>query len=558
MAKVSRMASKQSSFEEIFSARALLTLFFSFVVFHLGGIGRHGFWIDETITGGLTFLSSSEIIIDRLGAGHFPTYFLFMKYWGALFGISETSLRVPSLICMSLAFAGLWLLLKRFFSIRPGVALLVLLLFFFHPTVLRLAQEARMYGPLLCLTIYSTYYFLIFIERREYRPLILCALFLVVAICIHIQAFLLLFSQMVFLLLRHRRLFPRYLSVVCPPVIVFLVLWYEGSSLYTSGTGSYEMMFIPSAAGVVLRTPGPVAAGETDSFIFSLLPALEINPIRMKANLLFWLFLASALYDFSRCRREEGTDGERAAHSTRYRTAFLYLVCLLVVFYGIMVFIGCVGLEQIEAVRYYVTVLPALLIIVAAGAVSLGDFLQKSWSASLGVEARLRTDFHWTGQTGPVSFMISRVLAGCLITVFIYIFLYSLNHEMNWLGPGYGEAILQLKEVHRDNEPVITCCQAKMRYGFEYYGAAHIDNRLRIMRPESEEHRLITRKMRRITGDSDRVWILLYRNINPYRKRTLRAFAEANPDYRLFYNKRYPVTQLLGFEKIREEGEGCR
>ncbi|MDP8216464.1 MAG: glycosyltransferase family 39 protein [Candidatus Kaelpia imicola] len=139
----------------------------------------HFLWIDEGTSWYIAkFLSLNNIWADRIYAGHFPFYFLFLKFWIMVFGDSEFSLRLPSLIpsifSLIVFFNISKLLLKA--NIARHWSLFI---FSFSVYGLTLAQEVRMYSAALlffCLWIF----FLIKIikDYPRYSILYSCSLFL--------------------------------------------------------------------------------------------------------------------------------------------------------------------------------------------------------------------------------------------------------------------------------------------------------------------------------------------------------------------------------------------
>ncbi|MBN9433914.1 MAG: glycosyltransferase family 39 protein [Bosea sp.] len=109
-------------------------------------LGRQSLWYDEVLTANVVATGWSDLIADRLGRGHFPTYFMLLKSLG-LGGASEAMLRLPSALFMSLAAAVMTVL-----ALRLGgriAALATLLLFAFMPALVYYGQEARPYAMLL-------------------------------------------------------------------------------------------------------------------------------------------------------------------------------------------------------------------------------------------------------------------------------------------------------------------------------------------------------------------------------------------------------------------------
>jgi len=55
--------------------------------------------------------------------------------------------------------------------------------------------------------------------------------------------------------------------------------------------------------------------------------------------------------------------------------------------------------------------------------------------------------------------------------------------------------------------------------------------------------------MRRATRDSNRVWLLFYRDKYKIRQPIISAFEEINPEHKMFFSQKFPAAQLMGYEK---------
>jgi len=126
-------------------------------------LGRQSLWYDEILTANVVASGWSDLVADRLARGHFPTYFLFLKALG-LGGASETMLRLPSALFMSLAAAIMTVL-----ALRLGgriAALSTLILFAFVPALVYYGQEARPYAMLLFFLAIATTALVSIIQQR--------------------------------------------------------------------------------------------------------------------------------------------------------------------------------------------------------------------------------------------------------------------------------------------------------------------------------------------------------------------------------------------------------
>ncbi|MCE5231531.1 glycosyltransferase family 39 protein [bacterium] len=119
----------------------LIALTAALRLFHLE---YRSFWTDEFRTLYSIRLPLGELIGERLSYGHFPTYFILLKYWAAVFGEAEWALRLPSLICVVFAAIYVFLIARKAWSL-PAAAWGTLF-FALNGRGIWAAQEARPYG----------------------------------------------------------------------------------------------------------------------------------------------------------------------------------------------------------------------------------------------------------------------------------------------------------------------------------------------------------------------------------------------------------------------------
>lgn len=119
---------------------ALVTL-----VFGLVGLTGTGLWADELATWGITTVSWAELWrqLDGTDATIGP-YYVLIRLWTAVFGDSDLSLRLPSLLAMAATAAVVGLIGIRLGS--PRIGLLAGLTFAILPITTRFGQEARPYA----------------------------------------------------------------------------------------------------------------------------------------------------------------------------------------------------------------------------------------------------------------------------------------------------------------------------------------------------------------------------------------------------------------------------
>lgn len=105
-----------------------------------------GLWTDEFHTLQPILMPVGDLIRERLGAGHLPTYFLLMKGWVALAGISDWTLRFPSVVFGALLIPAAASLGRQFLSWRD--VRLLMLVACVNGMAVWSSQEARMYSML--------------------------------------------------------------------------------------------------------------------------------------------------------------------------------------------------------------------------------------------------------------------------------------------------------------------------------------------------------------------------------------------------------------------------
>ena len=111
-------------------------------------------WFDEAYSITLAKKSVEELIHLTAIDVHPPVYYLFLHFWGGIFGFNELSLRVSSLIMMATAIILMAELLKKLFSKRFAVFATFLLCL--SPMLIRYGFEIRMYAMATMLAVLAT------------------------------------------------------------------------------------------------------------------------------------------------------------------------------------------------------------------------------------------------------------------------------------------------------------------------------------------------------------------------------------------------------------------
>lgn len=111
-------------------------------------------WFDEAYSITLAKRPIGELVHLTAIDVHPPVYYLFLHFWGGLFGFGELSLRLSSVMPMFFAIILMAILLKRLFN-KPfaGFATLLLCL---SPMLIRYGFEIRMYAMATMLAVLAT------------------------------------------------------------------------------------------------------------------------------------------------------------------------------------------------------------------------------------------------------------------------------------------------------------------------------------------------------------------------------------------------------------------
>lgn len=144
---------------------ALVALLAMLICAALGG--RRGFWLDEYYTLHAARLSFQEMVIDRLGAGHSPVYFLYARL-GFLAGQGEAALRLSSALALGATILLLTGLAGAMGLRRRLPALWAISLF--HPYWITAGTEFRYMMPVIALTAAAAWAAFDYARAWRWRP----------------------------------------------------------------------------------------------------------------------------------------------------------------------------------------------------------------------------------------------------------------------------------------------------------------------------------------------------------------------------------------------------
>ncbi|TSJ45520.1 glycosyltransferase family 39 protein [Fluviicola chungangensis] len=238
-----------------------------------------------------------------------PLHFLLLHYWIKYFGISEISVRIPSLIFSSFTVLFVYRIGLRFFNLR--VAVIASIIFTFSTYQVIFAHEARAYALMGFLTAVSMFHYLEIIhsKNRNFRNFFWFFLANTLLIYTHFFGFFILFIQFFFILFQPRLLKDYYKFLLLFSGVMLVTyspyMWLILSRFSSAAGGTwvsppsgiselYEMLRAFSNAPVTaVFTIMTMVAG----FVLLILKRRK-NPARMATRLIFCWFYLPFLFMF--------------------------------------------------------------------------------------------------------------------------------------------------------------------------------------------------------------------------------------------------------------------
>ncbi|HEX4224683.1 MAG TPA: glycosyltransferase family 39 protein [Pseudonocardiaceae bacterium] len=226
-------------------------------------LGTPSYWRDETATLDAETRSIPALshMLTDVDAVH-GAYYLLMWPIVHTFGTSEIVLRLPSLLAMTVAAAGVAALGRRLHSPRAG--LFAGLTFAVLPQVSRYGQEARCYALVLACAVLASYLLVRATDEPSRGRLTGYACAIAALGLLNLFGLLLLVGHTIFLLARHRTLLRHWLAaatLACLPVLPVIVMaWQQRNQLAwltepdATAPGNLAAWLAGSSAAVVILT----------------------------------------------------------------------------------------------------------------------------------------------------------------------------------------------------------------------------------------------------------------------------------------------------------------
>lgn len=203
-------------------ALSFLLIFVAHLLFKSMYLDHSGFWYDETF--GLYFSQQDWGLIKHTSEWDLnpPLYYYFLWIWRNLFGISEYAIRFSSVLFSSLAAASLFVFAMKFFN--RTTALVALILFTASNEIYFYSHEARCYSIILFLAIWSSYFFLDLLNRRNMLSIILLGLINFLLIYTHyLTGLILLFQLVLLVIINQKQIYKRMIWAF--GITIILAFW---------------------------------------------------------------------------------------------------------------------------------------------------------------------------------------------------------------------------------------------------------------------------------------------------------------------------------------------
>lgn len=180
-------------------AVAVVVLAFILRLFRIDYLGLSG---DEPSTVSFSQLSIQDLLKASGNTGYPPFHYLLMHYWMEIFGKSEVSIRVPSLVAGTLLVALMIFMGTRMFN--EGVGILAGILAAGSPMLLHFSQEARAYSILGLVSMLSTWCLWYAVHNKNWLAWAAYSLSVAALLYIHYAIVFLLAAQGFFCLVQAR------------------------------------------------------------------------------------------------------------------------------------------------------------------------------------------------------------------------------------------------------------------------------------------------------------------------------------------------------------------
>lgn len=307
-------------------------------------------WGDElyTMINTTTDKSFFEIFQNLKIDVHPPLYYYIVHVFNFILGNTLFSARFVSFIFGVLGFYGIYLLGKELFNKKVAtIAVALLVVNYFH---IYHSQEARMYGMLFVTTAFSFYFLIKFIKNPTLKSALWHSVF----------ASLMIYTQFFALF----TLFAEYL------ILLFFII----KPVQTTQKKFFSYTLISGVLTAIMYIPSWIiffSMSKRDSFWIAR-PEVDVYTVMFKEFFgfaeipLIIAFLAVILFFIKLFQRSERANLQIDPKEEKQTFAFFILFVWIIITLIIPLVLSFINLPMIVS-RYFINILPALLILIAAG-----------------------------------------------------------------------------------------------------------------------------------------------------------------------------------------------
>lgn len=234
------------------------------------------FWGDEAWTTLISSLPIGELIKTTAADFHPPLYYLITHFWMLLFGNTEVSIRMLSLVFWIATGAAAYFLAKAW-HFSKSFSFLAAAFVLFNPFFFSFAFEARSYSLFVFLTLVSMWQFYQVLTKDEGRRFTdgFYLLFSIAGLYTHYYMFFVVAAQYLLVLALRRDLIKKFFGF---GVIFFLAYVPWLPSLLAQGKSVAGGYWIPPVdLGTISGTLTVLVRGEQDSVFFRFIPPIFLG-----------------------------------------------------------------------------------------------------------------------------------------------------------------------------------------------------------------------------------------------------------------------------------------
>jgi mannosyltransferase len=282
---------------------ALLAIVLLGLFLRLYNLGAQSIWLDEAVSVAMAKLSLSQIVATAAASdNHPPLYYFVLHYWINLFGTSEFSVRLVSVIFGTLAIPMIYAVGRLLFDKNAGLlGALILATSSFN---VQYSQEARMYSLMVLLALLSMYFFVRFL--RQSAALLISAgyvLFTTLLLYDHVYGFFVVLAQNIFIVIlwaaREPQIRIKYWLAVQAIVLALFAPWIGALSGRAVSLEKSGFWLAPPTIGTISQTLTAYSGTVWLLILFLGLSVLSVFTYRKVLGSMDWKAPLKALERYS-------------------------------------------------------------------------------------------------------------------------------------------------------------------------------------------------------------------------------------------------------------------